>query len=156
LFAKLSAASVGIGSGACGPRRRSERQAQGGLAAATARIGASIADLFPAVAVTAGVGAQGGRVLQNSTTAPIHRPIWSIGPSSYLPFLDFGRLDALIDAQELQTHELLVNYKKTILVAVAEVDAAIKGISGGATNVKGRGGRACGTSPCGRSRHRTL
>lgn len=107
-------------------RRPDIRQAERKLAAATARIGASIADLFPTVAVTAGVGAQGGPVLQNSTTAPIHGPIWSIGPSGYLPFLDFGRLDALIDARELQTHELLVNYKKTILVAVAEVDAAIK------------------------------
>jgi len=53
--------------------------------------------------------------------------IWSIGPSGYLPFLDFGRLDALIDAQELRTDELLLKYKKTILVAVAEVDDAIKG-----------------------------
>lgn len=40
---------------------------------------------------------------------------------------NFGRLDALIDAQELRTHELLLKYKKTILVAVAEVDDAIKG-----------------------------
>jgi Outer membrane efflux protein len=39
----------------------------------------------------------------------------------------FGRLDALIDAQVLQTHELLLKYKKTILVAIAEVDDAIKG-----------------------------
>jgi hypothetical protein len=34
-------------------------------------------------------------------------------------------LDALIIAQEFKTHELLVNYKKTILVAVAEVNNAI-------------------------------
>jgi outer membrane protein TolC len=87
--------------------------------------GASIADLFPTVAVTAGFGAQGGTVLQNSAP-PIHGPIWSIGPSGY-SFLDFGRLDALIDAQELRTDELLLKYKKTILVAVAEVDDAIKG-----------------------------
>ena len=40
--------------------------------------------------------------------------------------LDFGRLDALIDIQELQAHELFVNYKKTILFAVEEVDEAIK------------------------------
>jgi NodT family efflux transporter outer membrane factor (OMF) lipoprotein len=107
-------------------RRPDIRQAERELAAANARIGASIADLFPAVAVTAGVGVQGGPQMPNSGT-PIHGPIWSIGPSGYLPFLDFGRLDALIDAQELRTHELLLNYKKTILVAVAEVDDAIKG-----------------------------
>jgi NodT family efflux transporter outer membrane factor (OMF) lipoprotein len=107
-------------------RRPDIRQAERELAAANARIGASIADLFPTVAVTAGVGAQGGPGLQNSTPS-IHGPIWSIGPSGYLPFLDFGRLDALIDAQELGTHELLLKYKKTILAAVAEVDDAIKG-----------------------------
>jgi NodT family efflux transporter outer membrane factor (OMF) lipoprotein len=106
-------------------RRPDIRQAERELAGGTARIGASIADLFPTVAVTAGFGAQGGPQQANSGT-PIHGPIWSIGPSGYLPFLDFGRLDALIDAQELQTHELLLNYKKTILVAVAEVDDAIK------------------------------
>jgi NodT family efflux transporter outer membrane factor (OMF) lipoprotein len=106
-------------------RRPDIRQAERELAVANARIGASIADLFPTVAVTAGVGAQGGPGLQNSTPS-IHGPIWSIGPSGYLPFLDFGRLDALIDAQELRTHELLLKYKKTILAAVAEVDDAIK------------------------------
>ena len=64
-------------------RRPDIRQAERELAAANARIGASIADLFPTVAVTAGFGAQGGPVLQNSTP-PIHGPIWSIGPSGLL------------------------------------------------------------------------
>lgn len=58
---------------------------------------------------------------------PINGPIWSIGSGGYWPFLDYGRLDALIDVQELRTHEFLVNYKTTILTAVAEVDDSIKG-----------------------------
>jgi NodT family efflux transporter outer membrane factor (OMF) lipoprotein len=102
--------------------RRAERE----LAAANARIGAATADLFPTVGVTAGFGVQGGP-RQAGGAAPINGPIWSVGPSGYWPFLDFGRLDALIDAQQLQTHEFLVGYKKTILSAVAEVDDAIKG-----------------------------
>jgi outer membrane protein TolC len=40
--------------------------------------------------------------------------------------LDFGRLDALINIQEMKAHALLVNYRKTIIVAVEEVDQAIK------------------------------
>jgi outer membrane protein TolC len=40
--------------------------------------------------------------------------------------LDFGKLDALIDIQEMKTHELLVNYKKTVVVAVEDVDQAVK------------------------------
>jgi NodT family efflux transporter outer membrane factor (OMF) lipoprotein len=105
-------------------RRPDIRGAERDLAAATARIGVATADLFPAVAVTAGFGAQGGT--RQGTAAPISGPIWSVGPGAYWPLLDFGRLDALIDIQEMRTHELLVNYKKTIMVAVEEVDQAIK------------------------------
>jgi NodT family efflux transporter outer membrane factor (OMF) lipoprotein len=108
-------------------RRRPEiRRAERELAAATARIGAATADLFPTVTFTAGFGVQGGP-REAGAAAPINGPIWSVGPGGYWPFLDFGRLDALIDAQELQTHEFLVSYKKAILSAVAEVDDAIKG-----------------------------
>jgi outer membrane protein TolC len=94
------------------------------LAAATARIGVATADLFPSVAVTAGFGSQGGT--RQGTAVPISGPIWSVGPGAYWPLLDFGRLDALVDIQEMRTHELLVNYKKTIMVAVEEVDQAVK------------------------------
>jgi outer membrane protein TolC len=107
-------------------RRPDIRQAERQLAAANARIGASIADLFPPLPSPPVSERRAGRSCKNSTP-PIHGPIWSIGPSGYLPFLDFGRLDAIIDAQELRTHEVLLKYKKTILVAVAEVDDAIKG-----------------------------
>ncbi len=105
-------------------RRPDIREAERELAAATARIGVATADLFPSVALTAGFGAQGGS--RQSTGTPIHGPIWSFGPGAYWPLLDFGRLDALIDIQEMRTHELLVNYKKTIIVAVEDVDQAIK------------------------------
>jgi NodT family efflux transporter outer membrane factor (OMF) lipoprotein len=105
-------------------RRPDIRAAERQLAAATARIGVATADLFPSVALTAGFGAQGGT--RQGTAAPIHGPIWSFGPGAYWPLLDFGRLDALIDIQEMRTHELLINYKKTIIVAVEEVDQAIK------------------------------
>jgi len=105
-------------------RRPDVRGAERQLAAATARIGVATADLFPTVAVTAGFGSQGGT--RQGTAVPINGPIWSFGPGAYWPLLDFGRLDALIDIQEMRTHELLVNYKKTIMVAVEEVDQAIK------------------------------
>jgi NodT family efflux transporter outer membrane factor (OMF) lipoprotein len=107
-------------------RRPDIRQAERELAAATARTGAAIADLFPAVGVTAGFGTQGGTRSQDGA-APINGPIWSIGPTGYWPFLDFGALDALIYAQEFRTRELLLKYKKTVLAAVAEVNTAIKG-----------------------------
>jgi NodT family efflux transporter outer membrane factor (OMF) lipoprotein len=105
-------------------RRPDIRQTERELAAATARIGVATANLFPSVALTAGFGAQGGS--KGGTATPIHGPIWSFGPGAYWPLLDFGRLDALIDIEELRTHEALVQYKKTIVAAVEEVDQAIK------------------------------
>jgi NodT family efflux transporter outer membrane factor (OMF) lipoprotein len=105
-------------------RRPDIRAAERQLAAATARVGVAIADLFPTVAVTAGFGAQGGT--RSGAAVPIHNPIWSFGPGGYWPLLDFGKLDALINIQEMKAHEQFVNYKKTIVVAVEEVDQAIK------------------------------
>jgi NodT family efflux transporter outer membrane factor (OMF) lipoprotein len=105
-------------------RRPDIRQTERELAAETARIGVATANLFPSVALTAGFGAQGGT--RQGTATPIHGPIWSFGPGAYWPLLDFGRLDALIDIQEMRAHEALVRYKKTIIAAVEEVDQAIK------------------------------
>jgi NodT family efflux transporter outer membrane factor (OMF) lipoprotein len=105
-------------------RRPDIRAVERQLAAATARIGVATANLFPSVALTAGFGAQGGT--RQGTGVPIHGPIWSFGPGAYWPLLDFGRLDALINIEEMRAHELFVNYKKTIIVAVEEVDQAIK------------------------------
>jgi NodT family efflux transporter outer membrane factor (OMF) lipoprotein len=112
-------------------RRPDIRAAERDLAAAIARIGVAIADLFPSVAITAGFGLQGGTRVGSSAAqfkqaTPIRGPIWSAGPGAYWPLLDFGRLDALINIQEMKAHELLVNYRKTIIVAVEEVDQAIK------------------------------
>jgi NodT family efflux transporter outer membrane factor (OMF) lipoprotein len=103
-------------------RRPDIRQAERELAAGTARIGVATANLFPRVAVTAGVGMQGqglGRV------PGVNSFLWSAGPTAYWPLLDFGALDAMIDIEHLRTHELLVSYKRAILDAVAEVENAI-------------------------------
>ena len=106
-------------------RRPDIQQAERQLAAATARIGVATAALFPTVFATAGIGLQGGDINQASTAKPI-TSIWSAGPGAYWPLLDFGRLDAQIAIQELAAHEKLVDYKKSILTAVEEVDSAVK------------------------------
>jgi NodT family efflux transporter outer membrane factor (OMF) lipoprotein len=103
-------------------RRPDIREAERGVAASTALVGSAMANLFPRVAVTAGVGIQGQGL---GRTPAMNSFLWSAGPSAYWPVLDFGELDAMIDIQELRTHEALVNYKKTILDAVQEVDDAI-------------------------------
>ncbi len=106
-------------------RRPDIRAVERELAAATARIGVATADLFPSVTLTAGFGGQGTTGSTGSTPL-VDGPIWSVGPGVNWPVLDFGRLDALIDIQEMRTHEVLVRYKKTIIAAVEEVDQAIR------------------------------
>src|SRR5215831_6464988 len=101
-------------------RRPDIRAAERELAAATERIGMATANLFPSVVLTAGFGAQGGTRLATSPEPPIHNPIWSFGPGAYWPLLDFGRLDALINIEEMRAHEGLVSYKNTIIAAVEE------------------------------------
>jgi NodT family efflux transporter outer membrane factor (OMF) lipoprotein len=101
-------------------RRPDIREAERLLAASNARIGAAIADLFPTVILTGAGGAQGGL---RSTGTPITW-IGSIGPSLYMPVLDFGALDAQIEIADLQTRGLLASYKQAILTAVQQVDDA--------------------------------
>jgi outer membrane protein TolC len=105
-------------------RRPDIRAVERELAAATARIGVATADLFPSVTLTAGFGGQGTTGSTGSTPL-VRGPIWSVGPGVNWPVLDFGRLDALIDIQEMRTHEVLVRYKKTIIAAVEEVNQAV-------------------------------
>ncbi len=106
-------------------RRPDIRAVERELAAATARIGVATADLFPSVTLTSGFGGQ-GTIGSTGSTPSVHGPIWSVGPGVNWPVLDFGRLDALIDIQEMRTHEVLVRYKKTIIAAVEEVNQAIR------------------------------
>ncbi|MGB6543735.1 MAG: efflux transporter outer membrane subunit, partial [Xanthobacteraceae bacterium] len=99
-------------------RRPDIVEAERELASATAFIGVVTADLFPQVAVTAGVGHQ-----QGVGGIPIN-PIWSVGPAIAAPLLDFGRLDAIVERADFRARELLVNYKQTVLSAVRDVDTA--------------------------------
>jgi len=101
-------------------RRPDIQEAERQLAAATARIGVATADLFPRVAVTAGVGEQSARI-GNATGSHI----WSVGPAVYWPLLDFGALDALVSVADLRTHERLVSYRRTVFDAVRDADTAI-------------------------------
>jgi NodT family efflux transporter outer membrane factor (OMF) lipoprotein len=103
-------------------RRPDIREAERQLAASTARIGVATANLFPRVMISGAFGFQGQGLGQTPVTA---KEIWSLGPSLYWPFLDFGYLDSLVELQDLRTQELLDNYRRAVLLAVEEVDNAI-------------------------------
>ena len=103
-------------------RRPDIRQAERQLAAETARIGVATARLFPTVAITAGAGFEGQGL---GRTPNKNLFIWSAGPAAYWPLLDFGTLDSLVTVQNFRAREALLNYKKTIIGAVEEVNDAI-------------------------------
>jgi NodT family efflux transporter outer membrane factor (OMF) lipoprotein len=105
-------------------RRPDIQQAERELAAATARIGMATANLFPQVAIVASIGSQG----QGWGTSPsVSKHIWSFGPGAVWPLLDFGALDAEVDIAGLAAHASMVNYRKTILNAVQQVDTSLDG-----------------------------
>jgi NodT family efflux transporter outer membrane factor (OMF) lipoprotein len=103
-------------------RRPDIQQAERELAAATARIGVATANLFPQVSL---VGSIGSQTQGWGTTPDIGKHIWSFGPGAIWPLLDFGALDAQVDIAGLQAHLQLVNYRRTIVNAVQEVDTAL-------------------------------
>jgi NodT family efflux transporter outer membrane factor (OMF) lipoprotein len=100
-------------------RRPDVREAERRLAAATARIGVATADLFPHVALAGALGTQSANIGAHGSH------IWGFGPSVYWPLLDFGALDAMVNIADLQAHEQLVNYRKTVIAAVQDADSAI-------------------------------
>ncbi|MBO0733780.1 MAG: efflux transporter outer membrane subunit [Methylocapsa sp.] len=106
-------------------RRPDIHAAERQLAASTARIGVATADLFPRLIVSGALGGEGGPGRPPSAAQIPLTFIGAAGPSVYWPLLDFGRLDAIADIAELQAHELFVNYKRTILTAVQQVDDGV-------------------------------
>lgn len=103
-------------------RRPDIREAERQLAGATARIGVATANLFPHLAITGAIGAEG----QGLGVHPVsNMHIWSLGPAASWSLLDFGTLDAEVEVADLFTRELLLRYKQTVLDAVRDIDGAI-------------------------------
>jgi len=100
-------------------RRPDVREAERQLAAATARIGVATANLFPHVSLVGGLGTQSANIGAHGSH------IWAFGPAVYWPLLDFGALDALVSVADLQAHERLIAYRKSIIDAVQDADGAI-------------------------------
>jgi len=107
-------------------RRPDIRQSERQLAAATARIGVSIGNLFPHVGLAGSAGTQFAHVGAGSDSG---EHIWSFGPAAYWPVLDFGSLDAQVDIDDLRSHEHLVGYRRAVINAVRDVDIAVQNFS---------------------------
>jgi NodT family efflux transporter outer membrane factor (OMF) lipoprotein len=100
-------------------RRPDVRQAEAQLIAANARLDVATTFLYPRIFLTAA----GGFESQGFGREPVeYRGLWQASPAISWPLLDFGSVDANIQAQNQATRAQAANFKKVVLSAIAEVD----------------------------------
>ncbi len=98
--------------------QRAERQ----LAAATARMGAARADLFPKFYLT---GAAGFESVSATDWFTAGSKFWSAGPTVQWRIFDAGRIRSNIKVQDAKQEQALVLYEQTALRAFEEVENAL-------------------------------
>ena len=103
-------------------RRPDIRRAEAQLHAATARVGVATADLFPKFSLTGSFGFQSGEL---HALANWDQRTWSIGPAISWPLFDAGKIRANIDVQSAVQEQSLLNYRRTVLTAIRDVQASL-------------------------------
>lgn len=105
-------------------RRPDIRQAEASLHAATARVGVAVADLFPRLTLSAAGGYQSEGLSRLIETAS---RFGSIGPTLDLPIFEAGARRAAIRLQDAREKEAAIDYARTVLGALNEVENALAG-----------------------------
>jgi len=115
--------TVAIGMPASLARRRPDiREAEANLHAATAQTGVAIASLYPDLSLSAQYG------LRNTTTKYLFNwasRFYSAGPSISLPIFQGGSLTANVHLARAEQAAAAIEYRKTVLNALAEVENAL-------------------------------
>jgi outer membrane protein, multidrug efflux system len=105
-------------------RRPDIRKAERELAAATARIGAAKAELFPTFSLIGSFGTQ-ANLLEDVFAWPSR--FWTIGPSMVWNLFTGGRLIAQIKVTNERQKQALLAYEKTIQESLREVEDRLVG-----------------------------
>ena len=103
-------------------RRPDIRAAEREVAAATARIGVATADLYPKFSIPGTVG------LDSISAGDFFfgtSRMWQVGPSMTWPIFEGGQIRAYIEVRDAQQQQALLTYRKTVLIALAEVEDAL-------------------------------
>jgi len=103
-------------------RRPDVRQAELAVAAASERIGVSIAEMYPDLTLTAGGGFRSDTF---SKISAHEGEVYSTIISLAMPIFTGGRLKAGVLAARARTEQAAANYAGTILVALREVEDAL-------------------------------
>jgi len=103
-------------------RRPDVCSAERQLAAATARIGEAVADLFPKFSLTGSFGTQSRDIRYMLDRNSIG---WSVGPAVSWPIFQGGRIRANIEIQNARQEQALAAYEQIVLNAFNDVEAAL-------------------------------
>jgi len=119
----LELTAVPVGMRADLLRRRPDiRAAERKLAASTAEIGSTTAELFPKLILN---GAGGFEALNSGNLLEASSQTWFIAPIISWRIFEGGRIRAQIEAQEAVTQQLALAYEKTVLTALSEAEQAL-------------------------------
>ena len=103
-------------------RRPDIRRAEAELHAATAGVGVAVAQFYPDISL----GAQAGtRATTPGDLAHWSHLFWSWGPSVSLPIFEGGALVSNLRLTKLRQVEAAIDYRKTVLVALRDVENAL-------------------------------
>lgn len=103
-------------------RRPDIRSAEANAHAATAGIGVAVADLFPKFSLTGSVNQQSAKL--SDWLSPASR-VGTYGPSFNWALFQGGNLQANIRVQKALRDQAVLAYRKTVLVALQEVEDAM-------------------------------
>lgn len=106
-------------------RRPDIRAAERRLAAATAAIGAAVADRYPAISFAGMVGVNASSLRDLGKISDL---VWSIAPEVSLPIFDAGRRAAVVEQRDAERAEALATWRSTVLTALKEVEDALTGL----------------------------
>ena len=103
-------------------RRPDVQRAERELAAANARIGVAVADLFPKFSLTGTIGLQSQTAGNWFTYGSRY---WSAGPTAQWDLFEAGRIRANVRAQTARQEQALAAYEKTALAALEDAENAL-------------------------------
>ncbi|WP_042272732.1 efflux transporter outer membrane subunit [Paraburkholderia heleia] len=115
--------AVPVGLPATLARRRPDiRRAEASLHAATANVGVAVAQFYPDISLTGQIGT---RATSPHDLAHWASLFWSWGPSVSLPVFQGGALVSNLRLSKLQQVEAALDYRKTVLGALRDVNNAL-------------------------------
>jgi outer membrane protein, multidrug efflux system len=116
-------ANIAIGLPADLARRRPDiRASEARLHAATAQIGVATANLYPSISLDASFGTQAEHPLDLTRWAS---RFFSLGPTLNVPIFEGGKLKAMVQLADVRQKEAAVDYAKTVLSALHDVENAL-------------------------------